>query len=116
MERADAEAIALGGGEPARELVVRLLDGLDQMADAAGDVVRLRERVEELERSLNRTSRNSSVAPSSDSPLTRQQRRALARERAKKQLQREVRAGSGASRARSRVMRARVGRRPSRSS
>ena len=49
------------------------------------------ERVEELERSLNRTSRNSSVAPSSDPPLTRQQRRALARERAKKQLEREGR-------------------------
>ena len=91
MDRADAEAIALAGGEPARALVVRLLDALDEMADAVGEVVRLRERVEELERQVNRTSRNSSVAPSSDPPLTRQQRRALARERAKKQLERERR-------------------------
>ena len=51
----------------------------------------LQERIEELERQVNRTSRNSSVAPSSDPPLTRQQRRQLARERAKKQLERERR-------------------------
>ena len=87
----EAEAIAVAGGEPARELVVRLLDALDLVADAVDEVGRLRERVEELERQLNRTSRNSSVAPSSDLPLTRQQRRQLARERAKKQLQREGR-------------------------
>jgi transposase len=74
VDRAEAETIALAGGQPARELLIGLL-----------------ERVEELERQLNRTSRNSSVAPSSDAPLTRQQRRALARERAKKQLQREGR-------------------------
>jgi transposase len=74
VDRAEAETIALAGGQPARELLIGLV-----------------ERVEELERQLNRTSRNSSVAPSSDPPLTRQQRRALARERAKKQLQREGR-------------------------
>ena len=91
MDRADAEAIALAGGEPARELVVRLLDALEVVEEAFGEVARLRERVEELERQLNRTSRNSSVAPSSDPPLTRQQRRQLARERAKKQLERERR-------------------------
>lgn len=61
-------------------------------ADAVLDVVRrLEARIEELERLQNRTSRNSSVAPSSDPPLTRQQRRQLARERARKQLQREKR-------------------------
>ncbi len=81
MDRADAEAIALAGGERARELVVALLDRLDEVAA----------RIEDLERALSRTSRNSSVAPSSDPPLTRQQRRQLARERAKKQLQREQR-------------------------
>jgi transposase len=91
VDRADAEAIALAGGEPARELVVRLLDALDEMADVVAEMAGLRERVEELERSVSRTSRNSSVAPSTDPPLTRQQRRALARERAKKQLQREGR-------------------------
>ncbi len=74
----------MAGGEPARALVVRLLDALDEVAG-------LQKRFEELERQVNRTSRNSSVAPSSDSPLTRQQRRQLARERAKKQLERERR-------------------------
>jgi transposase len=78
VDRAEAETIALAGGQPARELLIGLV-----------------ERVEELERQLNRTSRNSSVAPSSDAPLTRQQRRALARERAKKQLQREGRERRG---------------------
>jgi transposase len=74
VDRVEAEAIAVAGGEPARQLLVELV-----------------ERVEELERLLNRTSRNSSVAPSSDPPLTRQQRRQLARERAKKELQRQKR-------------------------
>lgn len=91
MDRARAEEIALAGGEPARELVVKLLDAFDQMADAFDEVAALRERVEEHERQLSRTSRNSSVAPSSDPPLTRQQRRQLARERAKKELQRQQR-------------------------
>ena len=82
MDRIEAEAIAVAGGEPARALVVRLFDAL-------GEVAGLQERIEELERQVNRTSRNSSVAPSSDRALTRQQRRQLARERAKKQLERE---------------------------
>jgi hypothetical protein len=81
VDRAEAEAIALAGGEPARAQLVALLDRVDDLAG----------RLEELERLQNRTSRNSSVAPSTDPPLTRQQRRALARERAKKQLQREKR-------------------------
>ena len=91
VDRTEAEAIALAGGEPARELVVRLLDMLDQVAGAVQEVAGLQEPIEELERQVNRTSRNSSVAPSSDPPLTRQQRRQLARERAKKQLERERR-------------------------
>jgi transposase len=91
VDRAEAEAIALAGGEPARELVVWLLDMSDQVVGAVQEVAGLQERIEELERQVNRTSRNSSVAPSSDPPLTRQQRRQLARERAKKQLQREGR-------------------------
>lgn len=81
MDRGEAEVIALAGGEPARVLVVALLDGQ----------ARLERRVEELERRQNQNSRNSSVAPSSDRPLTRQQRRQLERERAKKRLQRENR-------------------------
>lgn len=122
MDRADAEAIALAGGEPARELVVRLLDMLDQVAGAVDEVVGLRERVLELERQQNRTSLNSSVAPSSDRPLTRQQRRALARERAKRQLERERREArkqggqpghAGSSRRRCRCRRRRPRRSPS---
>lgn len=49
----------------------------------------LRERIEELERRLGQNSRNSSKPPSSDPPMTRQQRRALARERAKKSLRKQ---------------------------
>jgi transposase len=48
----------------------------------------LRERIEELERRLGQNSSNSSMPPSTDPPMTRQQRRALARERAKKSLRR----------------------------
>lgn len=91
MDRAEAEAIALAGGEPARELVLGLLDAFAEVADVLDEVARLRDQVAELERQLKRDSRNSSLAPSSDRPLTRQQRRQLARERAKKQLQREGR-------------------------
>jgi DNA-binding transcriptional ArsR family regulator len=65
VDRGEAEAIALAGGEPARELVLRLLDALDRAAEAVEAVAGLQERIEELERQLNRTSRNSSVAPSS---------------------------------------------------
>jgi len=43
----------------------------------------LAERVEELERQLGRDSRNSSLPPSSDPPLTRAERRRRAREKAK---------------------------------
>jgi transposase len=55
--------------------------------DAVLAVIRgLEGRVEELERRVNRDSGNSSMPPSSDPPMTRQQRRALARERAKASL------------------------------
>jgi hypothetical protein len=72
---ADAERIARAGGEPAVELVLGLL----------AEVTALRERVDEHERLLKQDSRNSSKAPSNDPPLTRQQRRARERERAKQQ-------------------------------
>ena len=68
--------VALAGGEPARELVVGLL----------AQVAALTARVEELERLANRNSGNSSLPPSRDPPLTRQQRRELARLRAKESL------------------------------
>ena len=76
MRVEDAEAVALAGGEPARVLVVGLL----------AEVAALRGRVEEIECLQSRTSLNSSLPPSRDPPLTRQQRRELARQRAKASL------------------------------
>ena len=73
MRREEAEAIAVAGGERARLLVLELLDRI-----VAHD-----QRLEELERRLSRDSRNSSMAPSSDPPKSRAQRRREARERAK---------------------------------
>ena len=83
MRVADAERIARAGGEPAVELVLGLL----------AEIAALRERVDEHERLLKRDSTNSSLPPSRDPPLTRQQRRALARERAKKDLQKRQAGG-----------------------
>jgi transposase len=71
----DAERIARAGGEPAVELVLGLL----------AEITALRERVDEHDRLLKRDSTNSSLAPSNDPALTRQQRRARERERAKQQ-------------------------------
>jgi len=44
----------------------------------------LREQIEELERRLSQNSRNSSKPPSSDPPVSRAERRRLAREQVKK--------------------------------
>lgn len=52
-------------------------------------VAALTAEMEELKQRVNKSSRNSSMPPSSDPPLTRQQRRALARERAKKSLRKQ---------------------------
>ena len=79
MRVGDAESIALAGGEPARQLMLGLL----------AEISELRGRVEELERQSNRNSTNSSLPPSRDAPMTRQQRRALARERAKQSLRKQ---------------------------
>lgn len=73
LEREDAERIALAGGEPARELVLGLLDQL----------AKVQERVGRLEEQSRRSSRNSSQAPSQDQPKTRAERRAEARKKAK---------------------------------
>jgi transposase len=77
--REDAERIAQAGGEPARELVLRLFD----------EVARLSERISELERQAGENSRNSSRSPSSDPPKTRAERRAEARRKAKEWAKRE---------------------------
>jgi transposase len=79
VRREEFEAIAVAGGEPARELMVTLLD------QVAGIVV-LRERIEELERQVGRDSGNSSMPPGSDSPKSRAERRRLAREAYKRSM------------------------------
>lgn len=52
-------------------------------------VLALQERIEELERRLGQNSGNSSKPPSSDPPMSRQERRAPARERAKESLRKQ---------------------------
>ncbi len=79
MRREEIEAIALGGGEPARELVVGLLEQVAQLPA-------LRERIEELERRAGRDSGNSSQPPSSDAPKSRAERRRVAREAYKRSM------------------------------
>src|SRR5919108_4413331 len=68
MERAEAEAILDGD----RETAVGLLLRLDELVEANQRLVeandRLEARVGELERRLNRSSRNSSLPPSQDPP------------------------------------------------
>jgi transposase len=76
MRREEAETIALAGGEPARELVVGLLDL----------VVSHELRLEALEREVKRDSSNSSMPPSSDPPASRAERRRLAREAYKRSM------------------------------
>lgn len=53
LRREDAERVALAGGEPARELVLRLVD----------EVADLGERLEKLERRLGQNSVTSSLPP-----------------------------------------------------
>jgi len=88
--REEAEAIALAGGEPARALVVELfeqLGGLTRRVEAQVEqVAALAAQVEELERVAERDSRNSSMAPSSDPPKSRAERRAAAREAYKRSM------------------------------
>ena len=68
MERAEAEAILDGDRETALGLLLRL----DELVEANQRLVeaneRLEARVAELERRLNRSSRNSSLPPSQDPP------------------------------------------------
>lgn len=59
------------------------------MIGLLAEIAELRERVEELERQNNRNSGNSSMPPSSDPPMSRQERRAEARRRAKESLRKQ---------------------------
>ncbi len=84
MGREEIEAVAVAGGEPARVLVVSLLERLEEQADRhEREVGRLGGRIERLEQQERQSSRNSSKAPSEDPPKTRKQRRAEARAKAK---------------------------------
>ena len=76
MERAEAEAIYDAG----RDRVVEVL------LDLAGRVGGFEDRLVRVESERAASSLNSSVAPSADAPKTRQQRRALARAKAKELL------------------------------
>lgn len=67
MERAEAEAIYAAG----REVVVEVLLRMDrQIQELSETVARQGERIAQLERRLNRSSRNSSQPPSADLPGT----------------------------------------------
>ena len=76
MRREEVEAIALAGGEPARELVLALLDR----------VVAHETRLEELEGRVGRDSSNSDAPPSSDHPKSRAERRRAAKEAYKRSM------------------------------
>lgn len=78
-ERAEFEAIALAGGEPARRLIVELLDQVAKVQELAAEV-------QELRRQIDRDSSNSSSPPSSDPPKSRAERRAAARQAYKRSM------------------------------
>ena len=81
MGREEIEAVAVAGGEPARVLVVSLLERADRQER---EVARLEARLARLEEQTRQSSRNSSKPPSQDPHKTRKERRAEAREKAKK--------------------------------
>lgn len=79
MRPEEFEQIAIEGGEPARELVIALLEQVSQIPLQAA-------RIEELERRLSRNSSNSSKPPSSDEPKSRAERRRKARQAFKRSM------------------------------
>jgi len=84
VRREEIEAVAVAGGEPARVLVVSLLERLGAQADRhEREVARLGARIARLEEQSRSSSRNSSKPPSQDPPKTRKERRAEARAKAK---------------------------------
>ena len=84
MRREEIEAVAVAGGEPARALVLSLLERLEAQGDRhQREVARLEARIARLEEQTRSSSRNSSQPPSQDPPKTRKQRRAEARAKAK---------------------------------
>ena len=75
MERAEAEAILDGDRETAVGLLLRLGELVDANQRLVEANERLEARVAELERRLNRSSRNSSLPPSQDPPSAPQRPR-----------------------------------------
>jgi transposase len=78
--RDEFEAVAVAGGEPARLLVVSLLERVERYE---AEVARLGVRIARLEEQTRQSSRNSSRPPSQDAHKTRKERRAEARAKAK---------------------------------
>jgi hypothetical protein len=85
VERSEAEAIYDAGRESCVDFLMRLVDGQS----------RSEERLRALEQKASATSQNSSAAPSTDTPKTRQQRRAEAREKAKELARKEGKRKAG---------------------
>jgi hypothetical protein len=84
VRREEIEAVAVAGGEPARALVVSLLERLQAQADRhESEIARLEARIARLDEQTRSSSRNSSKPPSQDPPKTRKERRAEARAKAK---------------------------------
>ncbi len=82
----EAEAIYDAGREAVVETLLALSARVEELSRTVAEQAA---RIEGLERRLYRDSQNSSLAPSSDSPMSRQQRPALARERAKGSLRKQ---------------------------
>ncbi len=83
MDRERAEAIYDGGRE---SVVEALLDAWASVERVTAAVEELRERIDELDRQLDRDSTNSSQPPSSDRPKSRAERRRVAREAYKRSM------------------------------
>lgn len=92
MERAEAEAVYGSGRETCVEFLLELTSRSQELLERSErQIARLEARIERLEEQLRKDSRNSSKPPSSDSPGTRQERRAEARVKAKELLGEERR-------------------------
>ncbi len=85
MERERAEEIYEAGREAVVEALVDAWTSLEQVTAA---VDALRERIDELERQIDRDSTNSSMPPSSDPPRSRAERRRAAKEAYKRSMRR----------------------------
>jgi transposase len=83
VDREHAEAIYDAGRDAVVEALLEAWAGLEKLTALVDG---LRERIDELERQINRDSGNSSMPPSSDPPKSRAERRRLAREAYKRSM------------------------------